>query len=120
MECKNAALLFITDIDINGDNMILEIADIRIHPGKAALFEEAIKLGVAQTISQAKGYLGHKIQKGIDSPERYLLMVQWATLDNHNIDFRGSPAFATWRSIVGPFFAGPPHVEHFELLSEST
>ena len=99
--------------------MILELADIRIQPGKQAEFDEAIQRGLAQTISKARGYLGHKVQKGIESPERYLLMVRWATLENHTVDFRESPAFTEWRGIVGPFFAGAPQVEHFALLSGS-
>jgi hypothetical protein len=35
------------------------------------------------------------------------------------VGFRQSPAFADWRAIVGPFFAAPPVVEHFELLCKS-
>jgi heme-degrading monooxygenase HmoA len=100
-------------------HMILELADIRIQPGKQAEFEEAIQRGVVQTIAKSRGYLGHKVQKGVESPERYILMVQWATLENHTVDFRESPAFAEWRGIVGPFFASPPQVEHFSLLCES-
>jgi heme-degrading monooxygenase HmoA len=99
--------------------MILELADIRIQPGKEAEFDQAIQRGLTQTISKARGYLGHKVQKGVESPQRYLLMVYWATLENHTVDFRESPAFTEWRGIVGPFFAGAPQVEHFSLLTES-
>lgn len=99
--------------------MILEIADIRIHPGQQAAFDEAIVRGVNTVISKAKGFEGYKINKGIESPERYVLMIFWATLENHTVDFRQSPAFAEWRGIVGPFFAAPPQVEHFSLLSKA-
>lgn len=99
--------------------MILEVADIRIQPGKQAEFEEAITRGIAQIITRAKGYLGHRVHQGIETPERYLLSIQWATLENHTVDFRESPAFTEWRGIVGPFFAGAPHVEHFSLLTAS-
>jgi len=99
--------------------MILELADIRIQPGKQAEFDAAIKRGVETVIAKAPGYKGHKVQKGIESPERYILMIYWATLENHTVDFRGSPAFQDWRAIVGPFFAGAPTVEHFNLLIES-
>lgn len=99
--------------------MILELADIRIHPGQQASFDAAIQRGIAEVISKAKGFQGYKINKGIESPERYLLQIFWATLENHTIDFRESPAFADWRAIVGPFFAGPPTVEHFNLLAKS-
>jgi heme-degrading monooxygenase HmoA len=99
--------------------MILEIADIRIHPGQQAAFDEAIVRGVNTVISKAKGFEGYKINKGIESPERYVLMIFWATLENHTVDFRQSPAFTEWRGIVGPFFATPPQVEHFTLLSKA-
>ena len=100
-------------------NMILELADIRIPPGKQAEFDAAIKKGVDTVIAHAKGFRGYKVNKGIESPERYVLMIFWDTLENHTVDFRGSAAFADWRAIVGPFFAGPPTVEHFTLLAKS-
>jgi hypothetical protein len=34
------------------------------------------------------------------------------------VAFRGGPLFAEWRALVGPFFAAPPVVEHFELVSK--
>ena len=99
--------------------MILEIADIRIPPGQQAEFEAAIALGVTTVAARAKGFRGFKVQKGLDSPERYLLMIYWETLENHSVDFRAGPLFPQWRAIVGPFFAVPPVVEHFTLLAES-
>jgi heme-degrading monooxygenase HmoA len=99
--------------------MILEVADVRIQPGRQAEFDKAIVHGVQSVIAKAKGYRSYQVHHCIESPERYLLMICWDTLDNHMVDFRQSPAFAQWRAIVGPFFAQPPLVEHFELLSSS-
>jgi heme-degrading monooxygenase HmoA len=99
--------------------MILELADLRIQPGKGAEFDAAIQRGVNQVISKAKGFRGYKLNKGIESPERYVLTILWETLENHTVDFRQSPAFQEWRAIVGPFFAAPPIVEHFTLQAES-
>ena len=97
--------------------MILEVADIRIAPGRNADFDAAIRRGVESVIAKAKGFRGYQVHKGIESPERYLLLIRWDTLENHTVDFRESPAFAEWRAIVGPFFAQPPQVEHFELVA---
>lgn len=99
--------------------MILEIADIRIHPGQQAAFDIAIQSGLEQVISKAKGYIEHRVNKSIETPERYALMIFWETLENHTVDFRESPAFLEWRGFVGPFFAVPPHVEHFTLVTKS-
>ena len=99
--------------------MILEVADIRIQPGRQADFDAAIVRGVRSEIAQAQGFLGYQVHKGIESPERYLLMIRWNTLEDHTVGFRESPAFARWRAIVGPLFAEPPRVEHFELLAQN-
>ena len=99
--------------------MILELADIRIHPGQNAAFEEAIQLGLATVISSAKGFQGYKVNRGIESPERYILQIFWDTLEDHTVGFRQSESFTEWRAIVGPFFAGPPTVEHFDLVTKS-
>jgi heme-degrading monooxygenase HmoA len=93
--------------------MILEVAEITIPVGQNAAFEEAIHRGVRTVISNAQGFLRYQVQRGIESPERYLLLIEWATLEDHTVHFRGGPLFAQWRAIVGPFFASPPRVEHF-------
>jgi heme-degrading monooxygenase HmoA len=99
--------------------MILEHADIRIDPAKANAFEEAIERAARTVISNAKGFQGFKVNRSIESPGRYLLTIHWDTLEDHTVGFRESPAFAEWRAIVGPFFAAPPVVEHFELVSQT-
>ena len=99
--------------------MILEIADIHIPPGKQAEFDAAIQHGIEAVASKAKGFRGYKVNRGVESPERYILMIYWDTLENHTVDFRQGPLFPQWRAIVGPFFAAPPSVEHFELVAKS-
>lgn len=99
--------------------MILELADIRIHPGRQADFDAAILRGLTEVASQARGFRGYKVNKGIESPERYILQIFWDTLEDHTVHFRGGPLFPQWRAIVGPFFASPPVVEHFELVGRS-
>ena len=99
--------------------MILELADIRIHPGQNAAFEAAIQQGASTVISRAKGFQGYKVNRGIDSPERYVLQIFWSKLEDHTVGFRQGSLFAEWRALVGPFFAAPPVVEHFELVVKS-
>ena len=99
--------------------MILEIADIRIHTGQQAAFEEAVQRGIATVVSKAKGFQGFKVNKCIETKERYILQIFWDTLEDHTVAFRQGPLFAQWRAIVGPFFAVPPNVEHFDLVAKS-
>jgi heme-degrading monooxygenase HmoA len=99
--------------------MILEVADIRIAPGQNAAFEEALQRALASVMGQAQGMQGWKVNKGIERPERYLLQIFWTTLEDHTVAFREGPLFAQWRAIIGPFFAQPPQVEHFDLVAKS-
>ena len=99
--------------------MILELADIRIQPGQQAAFDEAIQRGLTTVAARAKGMRGWKVSKGVESPERYILQIFWDTLEDHTVGFRQGPLFAQWRAIVGPYFAQPPAVEHFERVGQS-
>ncbi len=99
--------------------MILELADIRIAAGRQAEFDQAIELGLRTVISQAEGFRGFKVNRGIESPERYILQIFWDSLEDHTVGFRQSDLFTRWRAIVGPFFAAAPVVEHFNLVAKS-
>ena len=100
--------------------MILEHCDIEIDPSKGPQFEEAIVRGVETVIAKSRGFKGFKVNHSVESPERYVLLIYWETIENHTVDFRGSAAFADWRAIVGPYFAKPPVVEHMTLVGKST
>jgi heme-degrading monooxygenase HmoA len=53
-----------------------------------------------------------ELQRSVEKPARYRLFVRWETVENHNVDFRGSEDFKAWRALVGHCFATPPEVEH--------
>jgi len=95
--------------------MILEVADIRIAPGRQAEFEQAAHRGIQTVIARSKGFLGYQVRHSVETPERYLLLLEWETLEDHTVGFRGSPDYAEWRSIVAGFFAATPSVEHLTL-----
>ena len=93
--------------------MILEIAQLQIRPGQTADFEAAFAQAQA-IIARMKGYVRHELQACVEDNHRYALLVWWDTLENHMVDFRESPAFTEWRTILGPLFAAPPAVVHHE------
>lgn len=94
--------------------MILEIAQIDVKPGEEAAFEARVGEAVA-VFRQAEGCLGLELQRSIEKPSRYRVMIRWRTLENHTVDFRGSPLFQQWRALVGSHFAAPPEVEHCQV-----
>jgi heme-degrading monooxygenase HmoA len=96
--------------------MILEVADIRIPAGQQAEFETAVHFGLSTVFPKAKGFQGYEVRHSIESPERYVLLLQWETLEDHTVAFRSSALYMEWRGLVSGFFAQPPFVEHFSLV----
>lgn len=91
--------------------MILEIAQIAVKAGMEAEFEAGVKKAVP-VFQRAKGCKGVELQRSIEKPNRYRLFVRWETVENHTVDFRGSPDFQEWRACVAHCFDGMPEVEH--------
>ena len=97
--------------------MILELATIDIKQGTNTDFEKNLE-HAQQVISKSPGYISHQFQKSVERPNRYVLLIQWVSLEAHTEGFRGSELFKEWRALIGPYFETPPVVEHFELLFE--
>ncbi|MFM1886577.1 MAG: hypothetical protein RL026_1734 [Pseudomonadota bacterium] len=91
--------------------MITEIAVLTIDPARATDFEAAVAEAAPQ-FQSALGCLGMALERVIEDPSRYRLVVRWTTLEAHTVDFRNSPHFTAWRALAGPFFVAPPAVEH--------
>jgi heme-degrading monooxygenase HmoA len=91
--------------------MVLEIAQIDVKPGMESAFETGVR-DATPLFKRAKGCTGLSLQRSAEKPQRYRLLVQWNTLENHTVDFRESADFQEWRKLVGHTFAAPPEVEH--------
>lgn len=98
--------------------MVLEMAEFEIVPGKEVAFEAGVRNAVP-LFQAAKGYPSLSLRRVIEKPGTYRLFVEWETLEDHTVSFRNAEAFQTWRSLVGPFFAGAPRVDHSETIIEA-
>ena len=98
--------------------MILELATIDIKIGTNTEFENALNKA-QHVISKSKGYISHQFQKCVEQDNRYILLIHWASLEDHTKGFRESELFKEWRALIGPFFETPPVVQHYELKFES-
>ncbi len=94
--------------------MILESAILDVIPGDAAAFEAAIK-AARPLIAATPGFISIAVRRCIETPNRYLLLVEWETLEAHTIGFRQSPRYTEWRALLHHFYAPFPVVEHFSL-----
>jgi heme-degrading monooxygenase HmoA len=92
--------------------MILEVAILNIRPGEEAAFEAAFRLAV-RILANARGYISHELRRCLEHSTRYILLVQWQTLEDHTIGFRGSPQYQEWKALLHHFYDPFPTVEHY-------
>jgi heme-degrading monooxygenase HmoA len=95
--------------------MVLEHAVISIRPGTAERFEAALA-EAREVIAASPGFVSLALHRGVEEPDRYLLLVQWESLEDHTEGFRRSDAFVRWRELIGPYFAEPPVVDHVSAV----
>jgi heme-degrading monooxygenase HmoA len=95
--------------------MIPEVAVLNVRTGESGAFELAF--AQAQSIiSSMRGYISHQLQRCLESPDKYLLLVQWHELEDHTIGFRQSPQYQDWKRLLHHFYEPFPTVEHYETV----
>ncbi|MER5427652.1 antibiotic biosynthesis monooxygenase [Streptomyces sp. NPDC002588] len=95
--------------------MVVEHAELAVEAGREAEFEQAF--GAArEVLAEADGFRWAELLRCEERPRTYLLLVGWESVEAHTVGFRGSERFGRWRALVGPFFTGPPAVEHYHEL----
>ena len=95
--------------------MILEVAILNVRGGLESAFEVAFREASA-IIASMPGYVSHELQRCVEVPNRYVLLVNWASLEAHTVGFRGSPEYQTWRTLLHHFYDPFPTVEHYRLV----
>ena len=97
--------------------MILEIAFVEVAPEHHSDFEKAVKRAVSEVLSTAPGFIDFEMHKGIEQANTYTFHIHWETLEHHTVGFRQGDLFKKWRAIIGDYFAKPPTVEHWNVVS---
>ena len=95
--------------------MIMELAILNLLPGKSEEFETAFSQA-QQIIASMPGYVSHQLSKCVERENRYVLLVNWETLEHHTKGFRGSKQYETWRELLHRFYDPFPEVEHYEAV----
>ncbi len=96
--------------------MITEHALLSVIPGQEAEFMETMERAKS-IIASAPGFVSLRVERCIERPSYFLLLVEWETLEAHTEGFRQSGAFAEWRSLLHHFYDPFPVVEHFEPVT---
>ena len=92
--------------------MILELAILNIKTGLEKQFERDFDIA-GKYISSIKGYKGHSLKKCIEEKTKYILLVNWETIEDHEIGFRKSKEYQEWKTLLHHFYEPFPIVEHY-------
>jgi len=93
--------------------MTLEIAILNVRTGQEPAFESAMK-AARPLIAASPGFQSLEIRRSTDTPNRYLLVVEWQKLEDHTVGFRQSDRYQRWRDLIHHFYDPFPSVEHYE------
>ena len=95
--------------------MILEVAILNVKAGETAAFEAAFA-EAQKIIAGMAGYVNHELQKCLEVPNQYILLVRWQTLEDHTVGFRKSAEYQQWKALLHHFYDPFPTVEHYESV----
>lgn len=92
--------------------MILEVAILDVLPGRSAEFETAFARA-QHIISAMPGYLSHELRSCLEVDNRYILLVNWESVEAHTEGFRGSPQYQEWKALLHHFYDPFPEVHQY-------
>ncbi len=96
--------------------MILEKAILNVKIGQEADFEAAFA-NASAIIASMTGYRRHELRRCVEIASQYVLLVEWDTLEDHTVGFRGSAQYQEWRRLLHHFYDPFPTVEHYEAVN---
>jgi heme-degrading monooxygenase HmoA len=99
--------------------MITEHALLPVISGLEEDFEEAFDQA-RLIIASMPGFISLSLSRSIETPSTYLLLVEWDSLEDHTVGFRGSSQYQQWRELLHRFYEPFPNVEHYELVNAAS
>lgn len=94
---------------------ILEVARLDVRPGQEADFQAAFARA-RSSISAVPGFIDLELRRCVETPNRYLLLVHWQTIEDHTIGFRQGEHYPRWKELLHHFYDPFPVVEHYETV----
>jgi heme-degrading monooxygenase HmoA len=99
--------------------MIVEHVLVTSKAGQGPAFEAAFA-AAQQVVAKAEGFVFVDLLRGIESPETYMVIVAWASVDADESGFKKSPLWEQFEGLIAPHLDGGYTSEHFDILSHYT
>lgn len=94
--------------------MFIERAEIPVKEGMEEAFAAAMASRGTAMLAAAPGCTSVRVGRGVENPGKFILLLEWDSVESH-IALTKTPAFDEFKALVGPFFAGPANMEHFDM-----
>jgi len=94
---------------------ILEHALLDVLPDQTEEFEAAFAHAVPLIEGQV-GFRHLRLMRCWEYPARYLLLVEWESIEAHTDGFRNSPEYVAWRELLHHFYDPMPQITHYSSV----
>ncbi len=94
---------------------VTEHAVLNVIPGQEDEFASSMERAKA-LIAGSPGFRSLRVERSIETPSTFLLLVEWESLEAHTEGFRRSAAYEEWRTLLHHFYDPFPAVEHFREI----
>ena len=95
--------------------MILEVAILNVISGHEYEFQRDFEIA-QEIISSMNGYRSHQLRRCVEKRSRFILLVEWETLEDHTEGFRNSAEYQEWKRLLHHYYDPFPEVEHYESM----
>jgi heme-degrading monooxygenase HmoA len=93
--------------------MVVEYIRYRVPAERQREFEEAWSNARA-ALDEAPECLSYEVAHGVEEPERYVVRIEWSSVQAHEQGFRRSAGFGPFFAAVKPFFEQIEEMRHYE------
>ena len=95
--------------------MTIERAEFPVKTGQEDDFSQMMNDEGLAILSGADGCRNARCARGVEDSSKFILLLDWDSVESH-ITFTKTAEFDKFKSLAGPFFAGPSNMEHFEEI----
>ncbi|TCM70983.1 heme-degrading monooxygenase HmoA [Acinetobacter calcoaceticus] len=92
--------------------MIIEHVHLHIKADQSAAFEQAMHQAKS-LIAVMSGFQSLSVIKHLDQADRYILIIHWDRIEDHQQGFRQSTEYLQWKALLHHFYTPMPTVEYY-------
>jgi quinol monooxygenase YgiN len=96
--------------------MVVEYIRYRIPHERQERFEASYR-DAATSLDASEHCLAYELSHGVEESERYILRIEWDSLDGHEQGFRRGPEFQPFFAAVRPFVDEIEEMHHYGVTS---